>query len=145
VCNTSDPATAERFPTAESRLIYSYSHVVSGFSAWLTRKEVEDMARLPWFVEIIPDKCYKLMAVDTPASSQLSWLDNVRDVVWSEGNMGEGMIIGILDAGVAAGHITASSEAEEMLPPPVKWKGRCDNNQSCNNKLIGFRTFVDTK
>jgi hypothetical protein len=144
VCNTSDPATAERFPTAESRLIYSYSHVVSGFSAWLTRKEVEDMARLPWFVEVIPDKSYKLMSVDTPASSQLSWLDNARDGVWNEGNMGEGMIIGILDAGVAAGHITASSEAEGMPPPPAKWKGRCDDNQACNNKLIGFRTFVET-
>ncbi|XP_066324107.1 subtilisin-like protease 4 [Miscanthus floridulus] len=84
------------------------------------------MARLPWFVEIIPDKSYKLMAVDTPISSQLSWLDNVRDGVWSEGNMGEGMIIGILDTGVAAGDITTSSEAEGMLPPPVKWKRQYD-------------------
>ncbi|CAN6253848.1 unnamed protein product [Urochloa humidicola] len=82
VCNTSDPATAERFPTAESRLIYSYSHVVSGFSAWLTRQEVADMARRPWFVEAIPDKTYKLMSVDD-----------------DRGDMGEGITIGVVDAG----------------------------------------------
>ncbi|WVZ61748.1 hypothetical protein U9M48_011572 [Paspalum notatum var. saurae] len=144
VCNTSDPATAVRFPTAESRLIYSYSHVVSGFSAWLTPREVEDMARLPWFVEAIPDKSYKLMAVDTPAAPESPWLDNIRDGVWSAGNMGEGMIIGILDAGVAAGHILTGSEAEGMLSPPAKWKGSCDNDAACNNKLIGFKTFAGT-
>ncbi|KAJ1280353.1 hypothetical protein BS78_04G225700 [Paspalum vaginatum] len=143
VCNTSDPATAVRFPTAESRLIYSYNHVVSGFSAWLTPPEVEDMARLPWFVEAIPDKSYKLMAIDMPAPES-SWLDNVRDGVWSAGNMGEGTIIGVIDAGVAAGHILTGSEAEGMLPPPAKWKGSCDNNEACNNKLIGFKTFGDT-
>jgi hypothetical protein len=30
-----------------SHLIYSYSHVVSRFSAWLTRQEVDDVARFP--------------------------------------------------------------------------------------------------
>jgi hypothetical protein len=59
--------------------------------------------------------------------------------------MGEGMIIGILDADITTtGHINANSKAEGMSLPPVKWKGRYDNNQACNNKLIGFKTFVDT-
>ncbi|KAL5666077.1 hypothetical protein ACJX0J_026185, partial [Zea mays] len=75
----------------------------------------------------------------------LSWLDNVRDGVWCKGNMGEVMIIGILDAGITTiGQINANSKAKGMPPPPVKWKDRCDNNQACNNKLIGFKTFVDT-
>ncbi|CAN6274984.1 unnamed protein product [Urochloa humidicola] len=89
VCNTSDPATAERFPTPESRLIYSYSHVVSGFSAWLTRQEVADMARRPWFVEAIPDKTYKLMSVDD-----------------DRGDTGEEITIGVVDAGIAADHLS---------------------------------------
>ncbi|AQK73406.1 Subtilisin-like protease SBT1.9 [Zea mays] len=59
--------------------------------------------------------------------------------------MGEVMIIGILDAGITTiGQINANSKAKGMPPPPVKWKDRCDNNQACNNKLIGFKTFVDT-
>ncbi|RLM80159.1 cucumisin-like [Panicum miliaceum] len=143
VCNTSDPATAERFPTAESRLIYSYSHVVSGFSAWLTPQEVDDMAWFPWFVEAVPDKSYKLMSADTP-TPELSWLDGVRDGVWNKGNMGEGITIGVLDAGIAAGNLPASPDAEGMPSPPAKWKGSCENSEACNNKLIGLRTFVDT-
>ncbi|TVU27947.1 hypothetical protein EJB05_19452, partial [Eragrostis curvula] len=145
VCNTSDPATSQRFPTAESRLIYSYSHVVSGFSAWLTPQEVEKLAMYSWFVEAVPDKSYKLMSVDTPPKPQLSGLDHVRDDVWSKGNMGEGMIIGILDgAGADAGRVPFVPEPEGMPPPPAKWKGRCDDNQTCNKSLIGVRSFVDT-
>ncbi|RCV07701.1 hypothetical protein SETIT_1G266600v2 [Setaria italica] len=143
VCNTTDPATSERFPTAESRLIYSYSHVVSGFSAWLTPPEVQHMARLPWFLEAIPDKSYKLMSVDAPAP-QLPWLNSVRDGVWNKGNMGEGITIGVLDAGIAASNLPASPDAEGMPSPPAQWKGRCDDSEACNNKLIGLRTFVDT-
>jgi hypothetical protein len=143
VCNTSDPATSERFPTAESRLIYSYNHVVSGFSAWLTPPEVRHMARLPWFIEAIPDKSYKLMSVDVP-TPQLPWLHSVRDGVWNMGNMGEGITIGVLDAGIAADHLPASPDAQGMPSPPAKWKGRCDDSEACNNKLIGLRTFVDT-
>ncbi|CAL5018806.1 unnamed protein product [Urochloa decumbens] len=92
VCNASDPATAERFPTAESRLICSYSHVVSGFSAWLTRQEVADMASRPWFVEAVPDKAYKLMSLH----DDQRWLGSVRDGVWDKGNMAEGITIGVL-------------------------------------------------
>ncbi|KAF8765424.1 hypothetical protein HU200_008569 [Digitaria exilis] len=147
VCNTSDPATKDRFPTAESRLIYSYSHVVSGFSAWLTAPEVEHMARLPWFVEAIPDKSYKLMSVHddhVPTPPELHWLESVRDGVWSKGNMGEGIIIGVLDAGIAADHLPAIPDDHDMPSPPAKWKGGCDHSEACNNKLIGLRTFVDT-
>ncbi|KAL6911816.1 hypothetical protein ACP4OV_000621 [Aristida adscensionis] len=149
VCNASEPATAERFPTAESRLIYSYSHVVSGFSAWLTRQEVEEMAMHPWFVEAIPDKSYKLMARGTPASKHaLSALGKIQGSVWDRGNMGEGMIIGILDsgagAGAGAGHVPVIPEAEGMRSLPAKWKGRCDDESgACNKKLIGLRSFVD--
>ena len=143
VCNTSDPATAERFPTAESRLIYSYSHVVSGFSAWLTPQEVDAMAWFPWFVEAVPDRSYKLMSVGAP-TPELSWLDGVRDAVWNKGNMGEGITIGVLDAGIAAGNLPVSPDAQGMPSPPAKWKGSCDNSGACNNKLIGLRTFVDT-
>ncbi|KAL6633810.1 hypothetical protein ACP70R_026481 [Stipagrostis hirtigluma subsp. patula] len=142
VCNTTDPATAERFPTAESRLIYSYSHVVSGFSAWLTPQEVEELAMHPWFVEAIPDKSYKLMAVDT-AALQRSVLDKILDGVWNTGNMGEGVIIGVLDARAGGGHIPVIAEAEGMPPIPAKWKGRCDTSGACNNKLIGLRSFVN--
>jgi subtilisin family serine protease len=99
---------------------------VSGFSAWLTPRELEAMAMYPWFVEAVPDKSYKLLSVETPMP-QLS-------------GDGEGVIIGLLDAG----GVPSIPEAEGMPPPPAKWKGRCDHSKACNNNLIGPRSFVDT-
>ncbi|KAF7079676.1 hypothetical protein CFC21_083877, partial [Triticum aestivum] len=63
--------------------------------------------------------------------------------VWNRTNMGEGMIIGILDGGIAGAH--PSFDGTGMPPPPAKWKGRCDFNRSvCNNKLIGARSFYES-
>ncbi|GJN21795.1 hypothetical protein PR202_gb09311 [Eleusine coracana subsp. coracana] len=140
VCNTSDPATSARFPTAESRLIYSYSHVVSGFSAWLTPREVERLPMFPWFVEAVPDKSYKLMSVDEPPATQLS--GGIYQMPDSDG-----VIIGVLadGAGRDPGRVLFSREGDEGVtpPPPAKWKGRCDHSGGCNNGIIGMRSFVD--
>jgi subtilisin family serine protease len=47
----------------------------------------------------------------------------------------------VIDTGIFPDHPSFSEEG--MPPPPAKWKGRCDfNGTSCNNKLIGARTFV---
>ncbi|KAM0830563.1 hypothetical protein ACQ4PT_066120 [Festuca glaucescens] len=63
--------------------------------------------------------------------------------VWNTSNMGEGIIIGVLDDGIYAGH--PSFDAAGMKPPPEKWNGRCDfNNTVCNNKLIGARSFFES-
>uniref|UniRef100_J3LVS0 Subtilisin-like protease n=1 Tax=Oryza brachyantha TaxID=4533 RepID=J3LVS0_ORYBR len=58
---------------------------------------------------------------------------------WSvAGNMGEGIIVGVLDSGVDPRH--ASFGDEGMRRPPPKWRGRCDfGGAPCNNKLIGGR------
>lgn len=57
-------------------------------------------------------------------------------------NMGEGVVIGVLDDGIDAGH---PSFADEGMPlPPARWRGRCKHAgvASCNSKLIGARDFT---
>ena len=57
-------------------------------------------------------------------------------------NMGEGVVIGVLDDGIDAGH--PSFVDEGMPPPPARWRGRCKHPgvAACNNKLVGVREFT---
>ncbi|PVH66758.1 hypothetical protein PAHAL_1G339200 [Panicum hallii] len=62
--------------------------------------------------------------------------------VWKTSNMGEGVVIGVLDDGIDAGHPSFGDEG--MPPPPARWRGRCKHPgvASCNNKLVGAREFT---
>ncbi|KAF0892389.1 hypothetical protein E2562_015462 [Oryza meyeriana var. granulata] len=94
------------------------------------------MARLEWCVDAIPDATYTLTTTDTP---RLLGMSTPRTGAWSvAGNMGEGVIVGVLDSGVDPRHVSFGDDG--MQPPPAKWRGRCDfGTAPCNNKLIGGR------
>ncbi|TKW40784.1 hypothetical protein SEVIR_1G269000v4 [Setaria viridis] len=132
----------DKDPSAMARLIYSYRHVVNGFAARLTEEEVRDMATRDWFVKAMPEKTYRLMTTHTPQMLALT-SEASHGGLWKRSNMGEGIIIGVLDDGIRPGH--PSFDATGMKPPPAKWKGRCDfNSSACNNKLIGARSFYES-
>ncbi|PVH66760.1 hypothetical protein PAHAL_1G339300 [Panicum hallii] len=132
----------DKDPSAMARLIYSYRHVVNGFAARLTDEEVRAMESRDWFVKAIPEKTYRLMTTHTPQMLGLTG-KAFHGGLWGKSNMGEGIIIGVLDDGIRPGH--PSFDATGMKPPPAKWKGRCDFNSSvCNNKLIGARSFYES-
>ncbi|XP_062217504.1 subtilisin-like protease 4 [Phragmites australis] len=129
-------------PSAMARLLYSYRNVVNGFAARVTEEEVYEMTKKDWFVKAIPEKTYKLMTTHTPQMLGLTG-KAFHGGMWNRSNMGEGIIIGVLDDGICPGH--PSFDATGMPPPPAKWKGRCDFNSSvCNNKLIGARSFYES-
>ncbi|KAE8788101.1 subtilisin-like protease SBT1.2 [Hordeum vulgare] len=129
-------------PEAATRLIYSYRNVINGFAARLTEDEVHHMSEKDWFLKALPEKTYQLMTTHTPRMLGLTG-PMFHPGVWNRTNMGEGMIIGILDGGIAGSH--PSFDGTGMPPPPAKWKGRCDFNSSvCNNKLIGARSFYES-
>ncbi|KAK6263005.1 hypothetical protein QUC31_008821 [Theobroma cacao] len=56
---------------------------------------------------------------------------------WKQSNFRKGVIIGVQDTGITPSH---PSFSDEGVPPPEKWKGRCELVE-CNNKLIGARNF----
>ncbi|KAK1684660.1 hypothetical protein QYE76_045508 [Lolium multiflorum] len=142
VCDMAKEAL-ENDPSSVTRLIYSYRNVVNGFSARLTTEELEEMSKKDWFAKAYPEKTYQLMTTHTPKMLGLMGEGRDGDGVWNTSNMGEGIIIGVLDDGIYAGH--PSFDAAGMKPPPEKWNGRCDfNNTVCNNKLIGARSFFES-
>ncbi|KAL6651187.1 hypothetical protein ACP70R_010112 [Stipagrostis hirtigluma subsp. patula] len=141
VCDMAKEAL-EKDPASVTRLIYSYRNVVNGFSARLTPEELDKMSKMDWFDRALPEQTYHLLTTHTP--QMLGLMGDARAAgLWNTTNMGEGVIIGVLDDGIYAGH--PSFDGAGMKPPPAKWKGRCDFNKTvCNNKLIGARSFFES-
>ncbi|AQK45713.1 subtilisin-like protease 1 [Zea mays] len=141
VCDTAKEVL-EADPTAISRLIYSYRTVVNGFAARMTPEELDKMSKMEWFDRALPEQTFHLLTTRTP--HMLGLMGGRRHGgLWNTSNMGEGVIIGILDDGIYAGH--PSFDGAGMQPPPAKWKGRCDFNKTvCNNKLIGARSYFES-
>lgn len=121
----------------EPRMVYAYNNVISGFAARLSEKEVKAMEAMDGFVMARPDRLFHLQTTHTPTFLGL----NSEMGFWKNSNFGKGVIVGVLDGGVLPDHPSFSDEG--MPPPPFKWKGRCEFNASfsCNNKIIGARSF----
>ncbi|XP_049400013.1 subtilisin-like protease [Solanum stenotomum] len=121
-----------------SRILYSYRHVFNGFAATLSSDEVREMEKKPGFVSARPQRLFQLLTTHTP--SFLGLHQNVG--LWNASNSGKGVIIGILDTGIAPQHPSFNDNG--MPNPPLKWKGKCEFNVTtyCNKKLIGARNYV---
>ncbi|XP_012835514.1 PREDICTED: subtilisin-like protease SBT1.7 [Erythranthe guttata] len=131
------PTTATAAGDVSSRLVHSYRNVATGFAAKLSPEEVKEMEKKDGFIFARPQKKLALHTTHTP--NFLGLHQNLG--VWRGSHYGEGVIVGLLDTGIAPGH--PSFDDEGMPPPPAKWKGKCEfNGTSCNNKLIGARNFV---
>ncbi|KAL9177800.1 hypothetical protein ABFS82_01G082500 [Erythranthe guttata] len=127
-------------PTSNSnsrgRIVYSYRKVFKGFAARLSADEVKAMENHPAFISARPER--KLDKHTTHSPNFLGLNQNMG--FWQGSNYGKGVIIGVLDTGVLPSHPSFSDEG--MPPPPAKWKGKCEFNQTaCNNKIIGARYF----
>ncbi|CAN1333004.1 Subtilisin-like protease 3 [Linum perenne] len=126
--------------SSEKRMVHSYRNVVTGFAARLTEEEVKEMEKKEGFVSAHKEKMYSLHTTRTPTFLGL----NPGSGLWNVSNGGslgggKGVIIGVLDTGIAPDHPSFSDHG--MAPPPAKWKGKCQLAK-CNNKLIGARNLV---
>ncbi|WCJ26099.1 Subtilisin-like protease [Euphorbia peplus] len=125
-----------KFSSSESRILHSYHHVAMGFAAKLTADEVMAIKQKDGFVSA---RSRRMVPLHTTRTPKLLGLDTG---LWNMSNYGKGVIIGLIDTGIAADHPSFSGDG--MPPPPTKWKGKCDNATLCNNKLIGARNFDST-
>ncbi|XP_055821862.1 subtilisin-like protease [Solanum dulcamara] len=121
------------------RLIYSYHNVLKGFAARLSAEQVKEMEKRKGFIAARAQTILPLHTTHSP--NFLGLQQNMG--LWRDSNYGKGVIIGVLDTGIAPDHPSFSDKG--MPPPPAKWKGGCDWNffTKCNNKLIGARTFLE--
>lgn len=80
----------------------------------------------------------ELQTTYTPEYLGLS--DPLTGIWYNESNMGEGIIIGVIDTCIPMSHSSFSDNEMPAIPP--NWKGSCNfTNFICNNKIIGGATF----
>ncbi|XP_024975778.1 subtilisin-like protease SBT1.7 [Cynara cardunculus var. scolymus] len=126
--------------TAET--IYTYQHVIHGFSTRLTVQEAESLENLPGILSVLPELKYELHTTRTPEFLGLDQYDNLFPQANGQGDV----IIGILDTGVWPE--SKSFDDTGMGPVPSAWNGACETGtnftaSSCNRKLIGARFFAN--
>ncbi|KAF7830611.1 subtilisin-like protease SBT1.9 [Senna tora] len=126
---------------SSSKLIYSYTHVMNGFSANLSPSELQALKASPGYISSFPDLPVKH---DTTHSPQFLGL-NPKLGAWPASNYGSDIIIGLVDSGIWP---ESQSFQDKGIPNyiPSRWKGKCEsgtqfNSSLCNNKLIGARFF----
>ncbi|XP_010542106.1 PREDICTED: LOW QUALITY PROTEIN: subtilisin-like protease SBT3.5 [Tarenaya hassleriana] len=130
---------------AHGSMVYSYRHGFSGFAAKLTDLQAEQIAELPEVIHVIPDRFYELETTRTWDYLGLSPVHPKN--LLNDTNMGDQVIIGVVDSGVWPE--SESFNDRGMGPIPSRWKGGCQSGQRfnasthCNRKLIGAKYFID--
>ncbi|XVE70106.1 hypothetical protein DITRI_Ditri10aG0044900 [Diplodiscus trichospermus] len=124
----------------EAMLLYSYNHVMHGFSARLTPSQASEIKKSPAHVATHEERFGKLFTTYSPKFLGLRRSSGL----WNASSYGEGVIIGLIDTGVWPESESFSEKG--MSPIPSRWKGKCQNSTSspfpCNRKLIGAQTFI---
>ncbi|GFQ05032.1 subtilisin-like protease [Phtheirospermum japonicum] len=122
------------------KLIYTYDHAFHGFSAVVSKNELEVLKKSPGFLSAYTDD---IITPDTTHSTKFLSL-NTATGLWPASNYGKDTIIGIIDTGIWPESPSFSDDG--MTQVPARWKGICQSGQEfnsslCNKKIIGARYF----
>lgn len=123
-----------------ANMIYTYNNVIHGYSTRLTTTEAKSLEGQPGILLVQEEMVYQLHTTRTP---EFLGLDESAAVKFEAGAVSE-VIVGVLDTGVWPE--SKSFDDTGLGPIPSKWKGTCEVGKgfastSCNNKLIGARSF----
>ncbi|KAL0360860.1 UNVERIFIED_CONTAM: Subtilisin-like protease SBT3 [Sesamum radiatum] len=122
------------------RLVHSYDNAFHGFSAVMSKDELESLRRSPGFLSAHVDRP---LIPDTTHTSKFLGL-NTASGIWPASQYGKDVVIGVVDSGIWPE--SPSFRDEGMTEVPARWRGACvvgqDFNSSlCNKKIIGARWF----
>ncbi|KAK9073368.1 hypothetical protein SSX86_007692 [Deinandra increscens subsp. villosa] len=120
--------------------LYSYTHVMHGFSAKLTSCQLAELEKSPAHLTSYKESFGKMFTTHTPKFLGL----NCGSGIWPTASFGKDVIIGIIDTGIWPE--SESFNDNGMSAVPARWKGKCENGTAfspylCNKKLIGARSF----
>ncbi|KAL5847375.1 hypothetical protein ACOSQ3_010899 [Xanthoceras sorbifolium] len=124
----------------EEMMLYSYNHVIHGFSARLTALQLSEIEKSSAHLATYLESFGKLFTTHSPKFLGLKGKSGLLPAA----SYGEGIIIGIIDTGIWP---ESDSFNDRGMPPvPERWKGQCENGTAfspsvCNKKLIGARSF----
>ncbi|XP_023754746.1 subtilisin-like protease SBT1.7 [Lactuca sativa] len=115
--------------------LYTYSHVMDGFSAVLTKSQLAQLEKMPGHLATFEEKLGQLHTTHTPKFLGLK----KHAGLWPVSGFGEDMVIGILDTGIWPE--SESFHDKGMSEVPSRWRGTCETENFCNRKIIGARSF----
>ena len=130
---------------ASESMVHSYRQGFSGFAAHLTDSQAKKIAEHPDVVQVSPNTFYEPQT--TRVFDYLGLSPSSPKGLLHDANMGEDVIIGVLDSGVWPESLSFSDTG--LGPIPTRWKGTCvdgeqfDSKKHCNKKLIGARYYMD--
>ncbi|PSS19746.1 Subtilisin-like protease [Actinidia chinensis var. chinensis] len=125
---------------SDDKLLYSYNHVMHGFSARLTPSQLSELEKSPAHRATYQESFGRLLTTHTTKFLGLK----PKTGIWPASSYGKDVIIGIIDTGIWPE--CESFTDKGMSPVPDRWKGKCENGTAfsptaCNRKLIGARSF----
>lgn len=141
---------------ASSNKIYSYVYTLNGFAAVLTHAQATKLAASAGIASVQPDRLRKKATDNSGTFLGLS----AAGGLWTQGEKGEDVIVGIIDSGIWPEHPSFSDQRDladrpgasgkrnlAYGAPPSTWNGTCQSGEQwsqddCNNKLIGARYFL---
>ncbi|KAF5956544.1 hypothetical protein HYC85_003769 [Camellia sinensis] len=125
--------------------LYSYRHLINGFSVHISPEQAEILRRAPGVKSVERDWKVKKLTTHTPQFLGLP------TGVWPTGGgfdkAGENIVIGFVDSGIYPHHPSFSTYNTEPYGPLPKYSGKCevdpDTKRSfCNGKIIGAQHFA---
>jgi subtilisin family serine protease len=144
---------AARSAAPNARIGHDLSVVIGGVAVQAPLSEVDRLREIPG-VRVLPDE---LLSLETFNSPEFINAPDAWARVGGNSNAGEGVIVGILDSGIwpeLESFADPDPSGKPFSAPPAKWQGtRCefgaaggppDAPFTCNNKLIGAASFVQT-
>ncbi|OMO79917.1 hypothetical protein CCACVL1_13316 [Corchorus capsularis] len=127
---------------AMDSMVYSYRHGFSGFAAKLSEFQARQISELPGVVHVIPNRFHSLQTTRTWDYLDLS--SQFSSYLLNDTNMGDGIIIGLLDTGKEIGYTDLVYPERPGLRPHLA--GVCEslsfNYTSVNGKVVLCFTTV---
>ncbi|XP_050378463.1 subtilisin-like protease SBT1.4 [Argentina anserina] len=123
-----------------TKLLYTYSRAVHGFSATLSPTQAHALQSHPAILSVVPDMPRQLHTTRTYEFMGLA--DNFG--IWPNSDYADDVIIGVLDTGIWPERLSFSDSG--LGPVPKSWKGECVTTDdfpafACNRKIIGARAY----
>nr|KAJ0197294.1 hypothetical protein LSAT_V11C700348290 [Lactuca sativa] len=126
--------------------LYSYKHIVNGFSVHTTPTQAKKLKNAPGVKFIEKDRGMKMMTTYTPnflGLPQGIWTSEEGDR-----NAGEGIVIGFVDTGINPDHPSFTYDPRDGYPKNrSRFRGVCDEGphfpkNSCNGKIVSARFYA---
>ncbi|KAJ4709251.1 Subtilisin-like protease [Melia azedarach] len=134
------------FERGSYKKLYSYKHLINGFSVHITPEQAETLRRAPGVKSVERDWKVRRLTTHTPQFLGLP------TGVWPTGGgfdrAGEDIVIGFVDSGIYPHHPSFASHHDDPYGPVPKYSGKCevdpDTKRSfCNGKIIGAQHFAE--